>query len=269
MTLTEFVKKYLGRKIDFDGYYGGQFVDLYRQYVKEVLEFPQSPGVGGAAEIWDTADPEYYDFINYEPTAIPQIGDIVIWNRKAGGGFGHVAVFVEGTVDWFNSFDQNWPTLNKCTITTHDYTNVIGWLRPKENMNEEQLKMLQERLGWYEKEYPLEQQRLVDKKVECEAFRGENNAISVQLEEADNKYQTFVRVVASVFGTTQKEDDIIAAARNAKRENDEYKAKEKEAVKPVPVENEPYIQEPVVEAVYRWLRGLYRDIKTWIKKKRG
>ena len=44
MTLTQFIKKYLGTKVDFDGKYGAQCVDLYRQYCAEVLGVPQSPG---------------------------------------------------------------------------------------------------------------------------------------------------------------------------------------------------------------------------------
>lgn len=131
MTLQQFRDKYIGKKVDFDGFYGGQCVDLYRQYVKDVLGYPQSPGVGGAAEIWDSASPEYYDFIKNTPTGVPQPGDIVIWNRRAGGGFGHVAIFLRGDINRFTSLDQNWPTLDKVTETEHNYTNVIGWLRPK------------------------------------------------------------------------------------------------------------------------------------------
>jgi archaellum component FlaC len=137
MTLREFRDKWLGKKADFDGFYGGQCVDLYRFYVKEVLGFPQSPGVGGAAEIWDSASPEYYDFITNTPSGVPEPGDIVIWNRRAGGGFGHVAIFLHGDVNSFTSLDQNWPTLDKVTETQHNYTNVIGWLRPKGNMSDE------------------------------------------------------------------------------------------------------------------------------------
>lgn len=137
MTLTEFRNKYLGTKVDFDGYYGGQCVDLYRQYVQDVLGFPQSPGVGGAAEIWDSADPKYYDFIPNTPTGVPTAGDIVIWNRRVGNGFGHVAIFLRGDVNSFVSLDQNWPTLDKVTETQHNYYNVIGWLHPKEIMANE------------------------------------------------------------------------------------------------------------------------------------
>lgn len=167
MTVDEFVNKYNGKKIDFDNFYGGQCVDLYRQYVAEVFGFPQSPGVGGATEIWDTASPQYYDFIKNTPDGIPTKGDIVIWNRRVGGGFGHVAVFLEGNTDQFVSFDQNWRALNVCERTTHNYTNVIGWLHPKgDDMPSDELKELKEKLAWYEKEYPLEQQRVADARKE-------------------------------------------------------------------------------------------------------
>jgi len=132
MNLDDFIKKYLGKKIDYDLSYGGQCVDLFRQYVKEVLGFPQSNPVGGAADIWHTASEKYYNFIKNTPNGVPEKGDIVIWNRNAGKGFGHVAIFLEGNVGKFTSLDQNWPTLNKVTKTSHYYKNVIGWLHPKE-----------------------------------------------------------------------------------------------------------------------------------------
>lgn len=135
MTFDEFITEWLGKKCDFDGYYGGQCVDLYRMYVKQVLNVEQSPGVGGATEIWDSASDKYYDFIENTPTGVPLKGDIVIWDRDAGGGFGHVAIFIEGNTDSFTSFDQNWPTLDKCTKTKHNYNNVIGWMHPKGTMS--------------------------------------------------------------------------------------------------------------------------------------
>ena len=66
MTLKQFIDKWLGNKADYDGYFGGQCVDLYRFYVKEVLALKQSPGVGGASEIWHSADHNLYNFIKYE-----------------------------------------------------------------------------------------------------------------------------------------------------------------------------------------------------------
>lgn len=51
MDLTQFVKNYVGTKVDFDGAYGAQCVDLYRQYCSSVLEIPQTPPVAGAKDI--------------------------------------------------------------------------------------------------------------------------------------------------------------------------------------------------------------------------
>lgn len=136
MTFNEFISKYLGKKVDFDNVYGGQCVDLFRQYVLEVLEFPQPAPVVGARVLWENYSLDkqlytYYDRIPNTPFGVPQKGDVVIWNEKAGGGYGHVSMFIEGDVFSFKSFDQNWPTLDVCTITDHSYKNVYGWLRPK------------------------------------------------------------------------------------------------------------------------------------------
>ena len=129
MTLDEFVEKYNGKGIDFDGKFSTQCVDLYRQYVKEVLGFPQSPPVEGAKDIWDTYLPEYFRRIENTPYGVPEKGDIVIWGTKIGK-YGHIAIFLEGDAKKFKSFDQNFPVGSLCHIQEHTYTGVLGWLRP-------------------------------------------------------------------------------------------------------------------------------------------
>jgi len=131
MTIDEFFTKYNGKPLDFDGYYGYQCMDLYRQYVKECLEFPQSPGVAGAADVWDTYLSDRYDRIENTPTGVPEKGCIIIWNANAGGGYGHIAIFNNGDANAFVSFDQNWPVSSYCHFQSHNYTNVRGWLKPK------------------------------------------------------------------------------------------------------------------------------------------
>lgn len=138
MNLDQFITKYLGKKVDFDSYAAGQCVDLYRQYVQDVLGFPQSPSVRGAADIWETYLRDYFERITNTPKGLPQKGDIVIWNKEAGGGYGHVAIFLEGTVNQFISLDQNWPTLSEVTKTKHSYQNVLGWLRVKQTQSQEE-----------------------------------------------------------------------------------------------------------------------------------
>lgn len=172
MNLEQFVEKYLGKKIDWDGYYGGQCVDLFRQYIDDVLKFPQPKGVGGAKDFWpnydtDNALKNYYDKIPNTPTAVPSAGDVMLWNEKAGGGWGHVAVFLEGNANTFTSFDQNWPKLDVCTKTTHDYKNVFGWLKPKKftslkdtDIDWDDFEGNSHTVGWYVHEWEVEKKNV-------------------------------------------------------------------------------------------------------------
>ena len=127
--LDQFVDKWLGKKIDWDGYYDGQCMDLYHQYVHECLGL-EHPGASAAYKLWGYTWKDYDKKTNTS-TAVPQKGDIIIWNTNAGGGYGHVAVYLTGDVNSFTSLDQNWPTLSKVTKTNHNYQNIYGWLRPK------------------------------------------------------------------------------------------------------------------------------------------
>jgi hypothetical protein len=141
MTLQQFITRYSGKKIDWDGAYQGQCVDLFRQYAHEVLKFPQAKGVVGAADFWinysnDQILSKHYLKVPNAPSAVPLPGDVMIWNKKAGDGFGHIAVYVSGDVNKFKSFDQNWRAINVCEITDHTYTNVYGWLRPVKSTSE-------------------------------------------------------------------------------------------------------------------------------------
>jgi len=135
-TLDQFVKDNLGDKLDFDNYAGGQCVDLVRYYIQDVLDFPQPLPVVGAKNLWTNYDIDpnlynYYDRIPNTLMALPQKGDIPIWDGKVGDGFGHTSVWLSGGRWVFKSFDQNDPTWNVCTITEHGYSNLYGWLRPK------------------------------------------------------------------------------------------------------------------------------------------
>ena len=92
MTLTEFVLTWQGKKCDFDGKFGYQCVDLYRQYCKDVLNIPQTPAVEGAKDIFDKPGS-----LNVTPdslTADYSKGDILIWNSSKTNKYGHVAILV-------------------------------------------------------------------------------------------------------------------------------------------------------------------------------
>jgi hypothetical protein len=132
MTFQEFLEKYNGKYIDFDGTYGPQCMDLLHQYVVEVLGLtdPRILAAPAAKDLYNNFDnifgKEYFERIPNTPDGVPQEGDIVLWGYNP---YGHVAIFVEGNVNSFRSFDQNYPVGSPCHIQNHNYNNVLGWLR--------------------------------------------------------------------------------------------------------------------------------------------
>lgn len=149
MKLQDFISKYNGKKIDWDGRYGAQCVDLFRQYVQE-LGLPQLNGVTGAADFWN--DPnlaQHWVKIPNTPAGIPQAGDVMIWDKKLNG-YGHIGIFISGDVNSFVSFDQNWPVGSLCAKVKHNYKYMLGWIRPIGSVGltpEEKLKKIQEILN--------------------------------------------------------------------------------------------------------------------------
>jgi len=129
MTIDDFFNKYNNKGIDFDGYYGFQCMDLYQQFNKEVVGGPHI--AANAADVWTKYPKDLYVKVTNAANNFPIKGDVVIWNKNAGGGFGHIAVCYTGDSNKFVSFDQNWPIGSVCHFQSHSYTHVFGWLRPK------------------------------------------------------------------------------------------------------------------------------------------
>ena len=103
-----------------------QCTDLGNAYIRDVLglriiewtnavDFPSKAG-------------DKYEYIKNTPTGVPQAGDLMIWGKSPG----HIAIFVSGDTNKFTSFDQNWPVKSPSHLQEHTYTNVLGWLHPKE-----------------------------------------------------------------------------------------------------------------------------------------
>lgn len=130
MTYEEFKNKYNGVGVDWDGHYGAQCVDLARFYIHEVWEVFQFPPVVGAKDIWEAIDESIYTKIPNSPEGVPEKGDVIVWDGRMGGGYGHVGIFDRGDVNQFWSFDQNWPTGTPSSIQYHkNYYAVKGWFR--------------------------------------------------------------------------------------------------------------------------------------------
>ncbi|MBQ6450003.1 CHAP domain-containing protein [bacterium] len=141
MHFTDFIAKYQGKKIDYDGAYGAQCVDLFRFYCKEVLGINQPKGVTGAKDLWTNylTDPNLYN--NFErivntPDFVPQPGDVWIWTANYGK-YGHVAIesYATATISKFQCFSQNDPSESACVLKDYAYKYVYGVLRPKNQAN--------------------------------------------------------------------------------------------------------------------------------------
>ncbi len=131
MNYLDFKQRYIDTEVNFDGKYGNQCTDVYRQYCKE-LGVPQSPPVKGAKDIWTTYLPNYFNRFTYAKGDIPAQGDICIWDI---GEFGHVALWDNGNQNNFQALGQNWQEgdgSGKLRIEYHpSYNHVLGWLRLK------------------------------------------------------------------------------------------------------------------------------------------
>lgn len=136
MLFDDFINKWKGKGIDFDGAYGDQCMDLMHQYIVEVLGKTDGRilAAPAAKDVYlnfaNVFGHEYFDKIDNTPTGVPQKGDIIFWGTGIGQ-YGHVAIFHDGDVNKFNSFDQNWNGHQYCETISHPYTSVLGWLRFK------------------------------------------------------------------------------------------------------------------------------------------
>ena len=82
MTFDNFITKYNGKYLDWDGNWGAQCMDLLRAYLKEVLNLPPYilPPVDYAKNVFKnfTTSNEFLKVYN-GATNMPSKGDIVFW----------------------------------------------------------------------------------------------------------------------------------------------------------------------------------------------
>lgn len=124
----QFLNQYNNKYVDWDGVYGAQCFDLVNKW-STYLGYRPFTGLY-AYGIIDQTQGNYTKILN-SPTAVPQAGDIIVWNSRYGGGYGHTAIATGiGDTNSFESFDQNYPTGSPAHLVRHSYDGVIGWLRP-------------------------------------------------------------------------------------------------------------------------------------------
>lgn len=137
ISLEDFVIKYLGKKIDFDGVYGAQCVDLFRQYSKECLGISEHTGScstsGGAKDLfldYPKMEKEKKYFTRETKKAMTQ-GDILIWNETETNKYGHVAIYLGKLNNSLIVFEQDGFKQDGAKINIRSKNNLLGFLRKK------------------------------------------------------------------------------------------------------------------------------------------
>ena len=133
MQLNEFINRNLGKKVDFDGQYGAQCVDLFRQYCRDVLGTEHTGGVEGAKDLflkYSELPLEKKHFIKIvEP--VPEAGDVLVWGATKSNPYGHVAIFIAKSLQSGKLivFEQDGFRQDGAKFAVRDETNLLGVLR--------------------------------------------------------------------------------------------------------------------------------------------
>jgi CHAP domain len=136
MTLAEFVEKYNGKKIDYDGHYGSQCVDVFRQYCKDVLAIPHTGGVVGAAELFTKyeampLEQKYFERVPYKAGMLPEAGDVVVFGATQTNQYGHVAIVLDASSEAIAVFEQDGFAQDGAHVGSWSYRRVLGFLRKR------------------------------------------------------------------------------------------------------------------------------------------
>jgi len=144
ITLTEFINKWNGKYLTVLSP-GKQCFDLVVAQTNNlgVPHFPNNPSpfpYANAYQIYTdfgAFQSQYFTRIANPPVGGPLGGDIVVWSYPYNYAGGHTGVATGkgastgASSDWFECFEQNDPRNKPCQLRNYNFSNVLGWLRPK------------------------------------------------------------------------------------------------------------------------------------------
>lgn len=133
INLQDFVNRWQGKHIDYDGSFGAQCTDIVKQWEHE----NKWPVVrGNAIDVPRNAPSGNYTWVKNGLRNKPDPGDIVIFNMAYP--YGHIGICTSADLVTLRVFEQNNPLGGSCRIGTYPlYRNVIGWLSHKSNVKEQ------------------------------------------------------------------------------------------------------------------------------------
>lgn len=130
MTLDEFVKKYEGKKVDYDGYYGAQCVDLARLYIRLVWGLPQPKNIISAYEAYThwLRCGNGFEEISWKSLTKIARGDLVVFPPTDTNLHGHIAIVLDIADGEVLCFEQNGFTQKGAEQKRRPLDTVFGCL---------------------------------------------------------------------------------------------------------------------------------------------
>ena len=147
-----YIKKAIGKGIDFDGQYGYQCADLSVDYMYYITD--------KKVRMWGNAK----DLINNDfkglatvykntPSFLAKKGDVFVMGANRGGGYGHTGIVVSATLNTITVIEQNWlgggSTFSEVTTKrTHAYDKEMWFIRPKFKSEPKPKKSISKKNTW-------------------------------------------------------------------------------------------------------------------------
>jgi hypothetical protein len=239
MHLQEFIDKYNGKFIDLDGYPKGaayQCWDLAQEWFNQIgLDYWLiCKWSGGVKDIWEHRnelfDVNEWEFEQNEYHTIPKPGDVVVFDGRFGGGYGHIAIVIKADINTLTVFEQNaglgigGGSGDQCKITTYpNYRGVYGFIRKRGKSQNITKPEQEQKINWTRFEnvcglehtnyfknivndnnWPLACNDYVDRVCEKQQLENENQSLRKKIETLKNS-----NLINQSHETFSKKDDIL------------------------------------------------------------
>lgn len=124
--LNDFVNKYKGKSVGMPWGFKGECVSLLQYYIHEVAGIPLARR--GDALMWAYMLTVQNNFGKVVTNRQP--GDIIVWGKELGGGYGHVAIYLGDN----KMFHQNDGRTRVATIANVYNTRPVTYVRLNESL---------------------------------------------------------------------------------------------------------------------------------------
>ena len=132
---NEFMNKYLGKKVDIDGLYGGQCVDLFNAWNKEYNGIYINCKPSGYARSLAENKANNGILKHFKETEVNNMieGTVVVYGKCKFAPEGHVCFFIKDNGNGtYRALQQNYNNKQYVTIDNNPYEGIIGAFIPNQ-----------------------------------------------------------------------------------------------------------------------------------------